>query len=161
MKKLLPFLLPVIGIAAGIGAGLVLKPSASSPPPDSHQTANTEQAAPEHPADDHGQTPAGSPEYIKLNNQFIVPVIERDVVTSIVVLSLSLEIAAGSLLESVYAREPKLRDGFLQVLFDNFEYGWLPHGAFTVSLRRGPSGRLISRGFNECHMDAHTKTPPH
>jgi hypothetical protein len=159
MKKLLPFLLPVIGIAAGIGAGLVLKPSASSPPPDSHQTANTEQAAPEHPADDHGQTPAGSPEYIKLNNQFIVPVIERDVVTSIVVLSLSLEIAAGSS-ESVYAREPKLRDGFLQVLFDHSNMGGF-HGAFTVSLRRGPSGGLISRGFNECPYGRTRRHPPH
>lgn len=139
MKKLLPFLLPIVGIAAGIGAGLVLKPSAPATPAESHQAVDTGQAADEKHGDEHNQTSTGAPEYLKLNNQFIVPVIERDEVTSIVVLSLSLEITAGSS-ESVYAREPKLRDGFLQVLFDHSNMGGF-HGAFTdaskmTSLRR-------------------------
>lgn len=139
MKKLLPFLLPVIGIAAGIGAGLMLKPSPIPVPAETHQTTQDTHAAPEHTPDAHGTDHAAEPEYVKLNNQFIIPVIEQDEVSAIVVLSLSLEVTAGSI-ESIYAREPKLRDSFLQVLFDHSNMGGF-HGSFTdaskmTSLRR-------------------------
>jgi hypothetical protein len=46
-----------------------------------------------------------------------------------VVLSLSLEVEAGST-EAVYQREPKLRDVFLQVLFDHANVGGFS-GSFT------------------------------
>ena len=139
MKKLLPFLLPVIGIAAGIGAGLMLKPSPVPIPADNHQITQDAHPAPEHSSDTHGTDHVEEPEYVKLNNQFIVPVIEDDEVSSIVVLSLSLEVTAGNI-ESIYAREPKLRDSFLQVLFDHSNMGGF-HGSFTdaskmTSLRR-------------------------
>ncbi len=56
-----------------------------------------------------------------------------------VVLSLSLEVSAGNA-EAVYAREPRLRDAFLQALFDHANTGGF-RGAFTdgsnlVILRR-------------------------
>ncbi len=126
MKKLIPILLPLIGTAAGIVAWIVLDPGPSAMP-DGHD----KQVA----ADDHHDTPVEMPDpeqtsYVKLNNQFIVPVIDKDKVAAIIVLSLSLEIARNNAAEKVYAKEPKLRDSFLQVLFDHSNIGGF-HGAFT------------------------------
>lgn len=70
-------------------------------------------------------------EYVKLNNQFVVPVVSDDLIKSLVVLSLSIEIKEG-MAEVVYAVEPKLRDSFLQVLFDYAHLGGFD-GAFTNS----------------------------
>lgn len=126
MGKLLPILLILVGIGGGIGAGLVLRP-------DPAQEAALPDCKPvetqsEHAAlDDHGLPML--PEYVKLNNQFIVPVVDRERVASLVVLSLSLEAKAGAS-DAVFAREPKLRDVFLQVLFDHANVGGF-RGAFT------------------------------
>ena len=69
--------------------------------------------------------------YARLNNQFVVPVVRDEKVQSLVVLSLSLEVAPGSEAD-VFAHEPKLRDLFLQVLFDHANTGGFD-GAFTAS----------------------------
>jgi len=50
-------------------------------------------------------------------------------VDALVVLSLSLEVEAGNT-EAVYLREPKLRDAFLQVMFDHANVGGFS-GSFT------------------------------
>lgn len=71
----------------------------------------------------------GQHEYVRLNNQFVVPVIEGTKVAALVVLSLSIEVGAGEQ-EKVFAREPKLRDAFLQALFDHANAGGF-EGAFT------------------------------
>lgn len=125
MKKLIPLLFPLLGIGAGIGAGLFLQPAAEEPVAEA---SHLPQAGTDEPGGDQGSASI-DPQYVKLNNQFIVPIIDQDVVTSIVVLSLSLELMSGDS-ESVYAREPKLRDGFLQVLFDHSNMGGF-HGTFT------------------------------
>jgi hypothetical protein len=54
-------------------------------------------------------------------------------VTGLVVASLSIEINSGGT-ELVYAREPKLRDVFLQVMFDHANIGGFD-GAFTAGER--------------------------
>lgn len=131
MKKLLPLVLPVIGLAAGIGAGIVLPGHAPKSPP-------TEQAEPAHTVPETQHEPSldsttSALEYVKMNNQFIVPVITRDQVSAIIVLSLSLETREGSR-EAIYAKEPKLRDSFLQVLFDHANMGGFD-GAFTDATR--------------------------
>ena len=77
-----------------------------------------------------GEDP-NAPEFIKLNNQFVVPVVAAGRVEALVVLTLSLETALG-LREAIYNREPKLRDAFLQVLFDHSNMGGF-QGAFTRS----------------------------
>jgi hypothetical protein len=56
-----------------------------------------------------------------------------DRVQSLVVASLSVEISTGST-EVVYQREPKLRDAFLQVLFDHANIGGFS-GTFTTGDR--------------------------
>ena len=129
--KLLPVILAVVGVGGGIGAGLALKPepaemAAENPCGDvHHEVAATE---PEHAEDDaHGAEE--TLEYIKLNNQFLVPVVADERIKSLVVMTLSVEIQAGQG-EVIYSREPKLRDAFLQVLFDHANIGGF-RGEFT------------------------------
>lgn len=151
LKLLLPIGLAALGTGAGIGAGVMLRPdageAASHAAADAHaetQADHAEAAAPKQAHDDghggghddghedgHGSGDAA--EYVKLNNQFVVPVVTAERVESLVVLSLSLEIAPGNA-EVIYRREPKLRDGFLQVLFDHANMGGF-RGGFTDTAR--------------------------
>ncbi len=48
-------------------------------------------------------------DYVRLNNQFVVPVVEGGQVRALVILSLTIEAVAGAS-EEVYLREPRLRD---------------------------------------------------
>lgn len=135
MRKLFPIVIAIVGLGAGAGAGLMLRKPAPEPGPPAIE------APP--PAVDPAKV-----EYVKLNNQFIVPVLEGGRVASLVAMSLSLEVATGNS-EQVFAREPKLRDAFLQVLFDHANTGGF-RGSFTdaanlVVLRRAlqEQARLI------------------
>ncbi|MFK7834727.1 MAG: flagellar basal body-associated FliL family protein [Sulfitobacter sp.] len=128
LKKILPLVLLLVGSGAGVGAGMFLRP-APEPTEETAQDENdtTLQAEAEEP---HGpDNPAPEMDYVKLNNQFVVPIVKDQVVRSLVVLSLSLEVPEGSN-EAVFRREPKLRDSFLQVLFDHANIGGFD-GAFT------------------------------
>lgn len=125
IRKLLPALLALVGLGIGATAGLFLRPAAPEP-----AVAEATETEPE--ADAHEAAPAHdetAPEYVKMNNQFVIPVLEGGRVASMVIVSLSLEVASGSS-EQVYSREPKLRDAFLQVLFDHANAGGF-RGAFT------------------------------
>lgn len=128
IRKLLPLILALAGLAAGVGAGLALRPAAEA----DHETATPDTAPPEEAAAEHETASDDSgalPEYVKMNNQFVVPVLEGGEVASMVILSLNLEVASGSS-EAIYSREPKLRDAFLQVLFDHANAGGF-RGSFT------------------------------
>lgn len=130
MRWILPVLLALVGLGAGIGAGLMLAPSgaadphATPPPAEEGHAADPHAAADPHGADAGGATHDGKPlfDYVKLNNQFVIPVIENGHVVSLVILSLSLETRPGTG-ETVFAIEPKLRNRFLQVLFDHANAG--------------------------------------
>lgn len=127
MKKLLPLILLVIGIGAGVGAGVLLKPRAEQDPAQHEAEASAEiEAAEADPAAIPGEI-----EYIALNNQFVVPIIDKTETVSLVVLSLGIEMEAGQS-DAVYQREPKLRDELLQVLFDHANFGGF-NGRFTDS----------------------------
>ena len=136
LGKLLPVLIALIGLGGGVGAGLFLRPAAEAADHAAEagsDAASGDQAAGEKAADgaegDHAEEEAGGPEYVKMNNQFVIPVVKDGRVASMVVLSLSLEVAPGNT-ETVYQREPKLRDVFLQVLFDHANIGGFS-GSFT------------------------------
>lgn len=134
MRRLLPILMILIGVGAGAGAGIFLRPS---PLVDAMIPSPEDGSAP-HPAND--DEPPVTSEFVKLTNQFIVPVVENDRIASLVILSLSLEVTTGSR-DRVYTYEPKLRDGILQLLFDHANTGGF-RGSFTdaanlVVLRKG------------------------
>ncbi|MCZ4352897.1 flagellar basal body-associated FliL family protein [Roseovarius aestuarii] len=139
MKKLLPLILALVGIGGGVGAGLAMRPESSQPiaaEPDAtvgasaiagdHAKKDTQQAKASAHADENS---AETIEFIKLNNQFVVPVVKGDKVETLVVMSLSIELKAGNA-DMIYRREPKLRDSFLQVLFDHANMGGF-RGEFT------------------------------
>ncbi|VAV93548.1 Flagellar synthesis associated protein Pden_2118 [hydrothermal vent metagenome] len=133
IKKLFPILLALIGVGGGIGAGLALKPG-----PEEMAAMQAECPAQAGPDTSYAATTEGEgaeegteQEYVKLNNQFVIPVVGKEMVDSLVVMSLSIEVEPG-FTETVYAREPKLRDGFLQVLFDHANMGGF-QGEFTNS----------------------------
>lgn len=123
MRKLLPVLMAILGTGAGVGAGLMLAPGGEA---TATQTDMASASAP--PGEDTSST-TGTHDFVRLNNQFVVPILEEGRIGAMVVLSLSIEVARGNA-QTVYEREPKLRDGFLQVLFDHANRGGFD-GEFT------------------------------
>ncbi|SEO07425.1 hypothetical protein SAMN04490248_101251 [Salinihabitans flavidus] len=131
MQKLLPLLLALIGIGGGGVAGYLLKPKLAEVPlanPCGDEQSQPGTAAAE-PVDVEDRPTSVGIEYVKLNNQFVVPVVKDEMVTSLIVLTLSLEVKTGQR-ELVFEREPKLRDALLQAMFDHANLGGF-HGAFT------------------------------
>lgn len=116
LAKLLPILLALTGLGAGVGGGIMLRP-VPEPPAEGQEATPSEQEA----------TPAR--EYVKLNNQFVVPIVEGGRVAALVIMSLSVEVPPGGT-EQIFAREPKLRDALLQVMFDHANAGGF-RGTFT------------------------------
>ena len=125
LKLVIPLVLALVGTGAGVGVGLFLRPEPPPPEPMTEAEMEAEKEAAKM-ADD---APAEDRDYVKLNNQFVIPVVEDGEVASLVVMSLSIEIAQG-FRELIFQREPKLRDAFLQVLFDHANIGGF-RGAFT------------------------------
>ncbi len=124
LKKLLPVLLFLIGTGAGVGAGVFLRPA-----PDPEEAA----AMAEKAAKEKEEEMEAEREYVKLSNQFVVPVVKNERVSSLVVLSLSVEVKAGTS-QDMFSHEPKLRDLFLQALFDHANIGGF-EGEFTGASR--------------------------
>lgn len=133
---LLPIILTLLGTGAGVGAGIFL-----APPPDEEPAAATAEAG--DADEDTADAPAAPPpvpeetEFAKLNNQFIIPVVDEGTVSALVVMSLSLEVVAGTR-AAVYATEPKLRDRFLRVMFDHANTG-----GFSGNFTSGPNMRAL------------------
>jgi len=146
MKRiLLPLLLLVLGVGGGVGAGLALAPA---PAPGEAEGALAEladpcgaippadpadpraEAAPADSAEDDGEA-VSDHDYVRFKNQFIVPVVVGGEVASLVLLSLSVEVPLGQE-DAVLMIEPKLRDVFLQVLFDHANTGGF-EGTFTAA----------------------------
>lgn len=138
MKKLLlPLILMILGVAGGGGAAYFLgghgaeeDPAVACIPEPGAAPVESAELPPEEDA-------ATDREYAKLNNQFVVPVVSDGKVAALVVLSLSVEVIAGNK-EAVFSFEPKLRDRFLQVMFDHANLGGFD-GAFTS----GPNLRQL------------------
>jgi hypothetical protein len=130
IKKLFPILLALIGVGGGVGAGLALKPGPEEMAAQAEcpQVDHT-QAEPDTTHEGEGAEEEHAQEFVKLNNQFVIPVVGKETVDSLVVMSLSIEVGPGHT-ETIYQREPKLRDAFLQVLFDHANMGGF-QGEFT------------------------------
>ncbi len=130
MKALLiPIVMLVAGAGAGVGAGLFLSTNDTSAP-DDPEAAETQEETGESRDED------AAVEFARLNNQFIVPLVEGDAVTAMVVLSLTLEVDEGGT-EVVFENEPRLRDRVLRTLFDHanaggFDAGFTQNGTMTL-----------------------------
>jgi len=133
MKKLLlPILLLLIGTGSGVGAGFFLKEPEEEPLEDhaAHpcgDPANVQTAE----AEPTSEPIAVETEFAKLNNQFVVPVVDEDRVIAMVVMSLSIEVETGNK-DVIFQTEPKLRDAFLQVMFEHANIGGFS-GNFTTA----------------------------
>ncbi len=134
MGKIFAILLALIGLGGGVGAGLLLRPVPQEIVeinPCGEMDISEQPAMSTHADSEEGEAAEESADsdYVKMNNQFVVPVVSESKVGALVVLSLSLELAQGGS-EVFYQREPKLRDAFLQILFDHANAGGFD-GVFT------------------------------
>ncbi len=172
MKLILPAILAITGLSVGTGAGIFMKPSpdnlteaAQDNGGENPSTGHTADAkTTEHALEGGGESTArdghsatksagngrettepqdSNFEYVKLNNQFVVPVVKGPKVAALVVMSLSIEVTSGRK-EAVFELEPKLRDAFLQVLFNHANAGGFD-GAFTA----GEKMNDLRRSLNE------------
>lgn len=127
LGKLIPIIIGLIGLGAGVGAGVALRPEpmdmSANPCGDMEHMATQSDEG-------EGEEDTNS-DFVRLNNQFVVPVVKDGLVASLVVMSLTLEVSLGQQ-ESVFEREPKLRDGLLQELFNHANAGGFD-GAFTAA----------------------------
>lgn len=120
MQKILVLVIVLLGATGGIAAGFAynayLAPNgpAADPLPATAEPQETQEF-----------------EYLKLNNQFLVPLVRDNALTGMIALTMSLELTPGHM-DVVYAQEPKIRDAFLQVLFDHANMGGFV-GQFTKS----------------------------
>ncbi|MEL6519686.1 MAG: flagellar basal body-associated FliL family protein [Pseudomonadota bacterium] len=137
MGKILPILLAVLGLGAGAGAGFVLKP----PPAEIDEKCVCAETETKEDKEEVSEEPAEPRDYVKLNNQFVVPIIDTDRVKALVVMSVSLEVDPETR-DEVYKREPKLRDNFLQVLFEHANAGGFD-GNFTVGTKMSSLRRAL------------------
>jgi len=123
MKLLVPAALLVLGTGSGVGAALFVKePSV----PISQDTLTCENEG--SPAlDKTNYIIQEKPEdvetaFIELENQFVVPLVNEDKVTAIIVLSIGVEVKTEKK-DAVMIAAPKLRDRMLQVLFRHANIG--------------------------------------
>lgn len=151
-KLILVVLLAVIAAGGGVIGGAVMKPAKPAP-----ETAPDMQGDEPAPADETVSAAGGKPQvgpwakvaepdrlrdpesgtmdYVKLNKQFIVPVVDEERVTALMVVSLAVEVDEGAS-TAVFTYEPKLRDEFLKVLFLHAQSGGFS-GAFTDASAMG------------------------
>lgn len=147
MSKLLPFLLIFCGIIAGGIAGFFLRPApgaqtATLPDGEAH-AADT----PARSSGAYGDADIEVADFVKLNNQFVIPVVKDGRVSSLVVMSLSLEVGDGGR-EQVYSLEPKIRDALLTVLFEHANAGGFD-GNFTASRNMDALRRALTQASNQ------------
>ncbi len=95
--KLIPIFLALAGLGAGVGGGIALRPD-----PEEMVMESPCGEAPHAEEHDNGHTATGDEEaadtshdYVKLNNQFVIPIVDDGRVGSLVVMSLNLEVVAG------------------------------------------------------------------
>ena len=128
--KLLAVLLVPIGLIAGLAGGHLLAPPIEEEPKEElKQEAMVEQVKAPAPLD------LADTDYANLDKHFIVPVIENGAVSSLVVITMAVEVSRENK-ELVFEHEPKLRAEFLNVFFNHAQSGGFS-GVFIQSQLMG------------------------
>lgn len=151
LKLIIPIVAGLAGAGAGVGAAVMTRAAPPVLPADATDiamkgdpcgpsVAGIEGAITPPPAD-------GTTEYARLSNQFVIPVVLDGEVASLVVLSLSIEVNVG-LQDNVFEKEPRLRDAFLQVLFDHAN-----SGGFAGNFVDNNTLALLRRGLKLAAID--------
>ncbi|TBX28471.1 flagellar basal body-associated FliL family protein [Nioella sediminis] len=141
IRLLLPVFLLLVGLGGGVVAGKMMSGGGEETAADNHSEDDGHGGDEGHGADEedghgssdgHGEEadPNSPYEYVRLNNQFVVPLIRHGSVRSLVVLTLTIEVESGEN-ELVYDREPRLRDALLRVMFSHANVGGFD-GSFTA-----------------------------
>lgn len=138
MKKfLLPALIALLGLGAGVGAGLALRPApdAASGPPEAGAGSETEHAASAETDAEAAALDENTAGFVAVpfGKPFVVPVFHEGATVAMVVLSLAIEVEPEAA-EEVTAAEPRLRDGFLKVMFRHAGSGGFD-GDFTAGTK--------------------------
>lgn len=149
MRLIIPILLLVVGLGGGVGAGLMLAGGDSEEPAEVAADAedygsDAEEVHDEHGEEDHAEVrdppsveAAGeNTEFVRLNNQFVVPIVREGTVRSLVVMGLTIEAETGQS-TFVFSQEPRLRDTFLRVMFAHANTGGFD-GLFTEAAAMAP-----------------------
>ena len=139
LKLLLPLVLGLFGLAGGVGAALYLAPDEPAPEIETPDALAEDMTDPCGPglASASTDTPAVAPqaegetEFARMSNQFVVPIVKGGEVQALIVMSLTIEVAAGGT-DAVHEREPRLRTSFLQAMFNHANSGGF-EGNFTTS----------------------------
>lgn len=113
MKLLFPLIFTVAGLGAGAAGGYLVPLDPETLPFLKKESASSIEML---------DTEVIPTQIVKLNNQFIVPVIEDDGESSLVIMSLSLEVTEETS-GRVFDMEPRLRDGIMKVLFEHSSHG--------------------------------------
>ena len=138
---IVPILLSLVGLGVGGGVGFVLH-TPEAPDPELVAQALEQKEPDEDTASD----------FVKLNNQFVVPVVKGGRVAALVVTSLQLQVATGTT-DAVYEIEPRIRDVFLQVLFDHANAGGFDGNFTEVGQRKILRRNLLEAGRQELGDD--------
>lgn len=147
MKNLVPVCIAVVGLIVGLTVGHFAPAGTALPTAELHATEVASETSEDNSGNHSAQSGEVSEnvaegiegvshssdvefEYVKLAQQFVIPVFSNAKVSALIVISLSLEIMPATN-ELVFAKEPKLRDVFLQVMFTHAQSGGFD-GAFTT-----------------------------
>lgn len=148
MRIIIPVIFLLFGVGGGVGAGIFLssgadpEPMASSEHDEAHGSEYESESENTHEDTNYAEDSPVAPgsgenlEYVRLNNQFVVPVVQDAAVRSLVVMSLTVEVDSGQA-ELVFNREPRLRDAFLRVMFSHANAGGFD-GSFTSPTALNP-----------------------
>lgn len=142
MKLLIPIILLILGVGGGVGAGIMLAPAPEEAPAEGEETETdgeegeeTSEEGAEDSAEGEEETAeeedseTGPVEFLNMTNQFVIPLVDGGEVNGLVVATIALEVVEGTI-GTVHGLEPKIRDRFLQVLFNHANNGGFD-GNFT------------------------------
>lgn len=146
MKKILPLMLPVMALAAGIAGGAMMRPAEISAvaaehagPSSTAEDATSTAAETPHPEASNAEISGGGSgeAWFTFPSQFFVPMMRNGDMGAIMILTLSIETGSDAL-EAMKQQEHRLRDALLRQLMIHAN-----SGGFDGNFTSEPSMRVL------------------